>query len=285
MLRISLFLLTNFAVMGVMYFTIWFFKLDNYMGLNINYNHLIIIAFVVGFSGSLISLLTSKWIAKRTMGIYIINPSAPNNEFQEWLINKVGVISHSAGIKTPEVGLYEGGANAFATGAFKNSALVAFSSELINTMTKEELEGVIAHEIGHVTNGDMVTMSLIQGVMNTFVFFISRVLANVAKKFLPESISNILYGILVFVLELVLGVLGSIVVMWFSRKREFRADKFSAEIVGKEKMINALIKLSNNSVSPLPQRMASMGISGNGLMKIFSTHPSLQSRVDYLSNL
>jgi heat shock protein HtpX len=202
-----------------------------------------------------------------------------------WLYQRVAEISHDAGIKTPEFGIYQGAPNAFATGWNKDDALVAVSTGLLDVMSKDEIEGVLAHEIGHVANGDMVTLSLIQGVVNALVIFLARIIGNIIDKavFKNKDGHGVGYYAAVMIAEMVLGVLASIIVMWFSRFREFRADEASAQLVGKHKMIAALKRLQNLSETPaLPNEMAAFGISGKGMMELFSSHPPLEKRIENL---
>jgi heat shock protein HtpX len=240
-MRIVLFLLTNLAVMAVLLLTTKLLGLDRTLGSG--YTSLLGFALVIGMGGSFISLLLSKWMAKRSMGVEILDPDTIRDKEMMWLYQRVSEISHQAGIKTPEVGIYEGAPNAFATGWNRDDALVAVSSGLMQVMNKEEIEGVLAHEIGHVANGDMVTLSLIQGVVNALVIFLARIIGNIIDKAVFKSRDG--YGIgyyaTVFIAEMVLGILASIIVMWFSRFREYRADEASARLVGTHKMVNALI--------------------------------------------
>ncbi len=282
-MRILLFLLTNLAVMAVLLFTTKVLGLDAAMGGN--YGSLLLFALVFGMGGSFISLLLSKWMAKKSMGVHIIDPQNFNNSDERWLYARVEAISQNAGIQTPEVGMYEGAPNAFATGWNKNDALVAVSWGLLQVMSQDEIEGVLAHEIGHVANGDMVTLSLIQGVVNTLVIFLARVVGGIIDKavFKNREGNGIAYYATVFIAEMVLGILASIIVMWFSRFREYRADEASAQLVGTNKMVAALKKLQNLKENPaLPKEMAAFGISGNSFLSLLSSHPPLQSRIDNL---
>ncbi|MBD3823291.1 MAG: protease HtpX [Epsilonproteobacteria bacterium] len=282
-MRIVLFLLTNFAVMALLLLTTKLLGLDQAMGQE--YSSLLVFALIIGMGGSFVSLLLSKWMAKRSMGVEIIDPSNIRDKEIYWLYERVVQISHKAGIKTPEVGIYRGAPNAFATGWNRDDALVAVSSGLLEVMERDEIEGVLAHEIGHVANGDMVTLSLIQGVVNALVIFLARIIGSIVDKaiFKNRDGVGIGYHAMVFIAEMVLGVLASIIVMWFSRYREFRADEASASLVGMHKMVKALQKLqSMKSNPPLPKEMAAFGISGGGFASLFSSHPPLEDRINNL---
>jgi heat shock protein HtpX len=239
-------------------------------------------AMVIGFGGAIISLLISKPMAKWSAGVQVIEqPQSPD---EVWIVNTVRKLADQAGIGMPEVGIFEGEPNAFATGAFKNSALVAVSTGLLQGMTRDEVEAVIGHEIAHISNGDMVTMTLIQGVLNTFVVFLSRVIAYGVDTFLRrgndrDSGPGIAFMVTSFVLDLVLGFLANIIVAWFSRQREFRADAGSAHLLGRNQpMINALARLGGVQTAELPKSMAAMGIAG-GIGQLFSTHPPIEERI------
>jgi heat shock protein HtpX len=244
-------------------------------------------ALVMGFGGAIISLLISKPMAKWTSGVRLIEQ--PQNADEAWIVDTVRKFADKAGIGMPEVGIFDGAPNAFATGAFKNSALVAVSTGLLQGMTREEIEAVIGHEIAHVANGDMVTMTLIQGVMNTFVVFLSRVIGYAIDSFLRKgddrsSGPGIGYMITTFVLDIVLGFAAAIVVAWFSRQREFRADAGAAQLMGrKQPMINALARLGGMTPGELPKSVAAMGIAG-GIGQLFSTHPPIEERIAALQN-
>jgi heat shock protein HtpX len=288
MKRIFLFLATNLAVMVVLGLVTSIFGLGRYMGPNgINYTSLMAYSLVVGFTGSFISLLLSKTMAKWSTGARVI--TQPQNQDEVWIVETVRKFANKAGIGMPDVAIYDGEPNAFATGAFKNSALVAVSTGLLQSMTKEEVEAVIGHEIAHVANGDMVTMTLIQGVMNTFVFFLSRVLATVIdaaiRKGDDRSGPGFAYMAISMVLQIVLGFLASIVVAWFSRQREFRADAGSATLMGQPRSMQAaLMRLGGMTPGELPKNMAAMGIAGD-LGKLFSTHPPMEERIAALQAL
>ena len=283
MKRIALFLLTNVAVVVVLGIVASLLGVNRYLTANgLNLGALLGFAFIMGFGGAIISLLMSKPMAKMSMGVTIIN--APRNADEAWIVETVRAFSEKAGIQMPEVGIYEGEPNAFATGAFKNSALVAVSTGLLQGMTREEVEAVIGHEVAHVANGDMVTMALIQGVMNTFVVFLSRVIGYAVDSFLRRNDENssgpgIGYMITTIVLDIVLGFLAAIIVAWFSRQREFRADAGAAQLMGrKQPMINALRRLGGMRPGAMPPSLQAMGITGN-IGKLFSSHPPIEERV------
>jgi heat shock protein HtpX len=287
MQRIFLFLATNIAVMVVLGIVSSIFGLGNYMGPGgINVGSLMALSLVVGFTGSIISLLLSKFMAKRSTGARVIEQ--PQNADEAWIVETVRKFADKAGIGMPEVAIYDGEPNAFATGAFKNSALVAVSTGLLQNMTKEEVEAVIGHEVAHIANGDMVTMTLIQGVMNTFVFFLSRVLGHFIDSFLrrgSDSGPGIASFVITMVLQVVLGFLASIIVAWFSRYREFKADAGAAGLMGQSRSMQAaLMRLGGMTPGELPKNMAAMGIAG-GLGKLFSTHPPMEERIAALQAL
>ena len=289
MKRILLFVLTNFAVMAVLLITTRILGVDRFLTANgLNMTALAGFSLVIGFGGAIISLLISKPMAKFSTGARVINQ--PQTADEAWIVQTVQNFASKAGIGMPEVAIYEGAPNAFATGAFKNSALVAVSTGLLQNMTKEEVEAVIGHEVAHVANGDMVTMTLIQGVMNTFVVFLSRVIGYAVDSFLRRgSDSNsgpgIGYMVTTIVMDIVLGFLAAIIVAWFSRQREFRADAGAANLMGrKQPMINALARLGGLTPGELPKTMQAMGITG-GLGKLFSTHPPMEERIDALQKL
>ena len=288
MKRIFLFLLTNVAVVVVLGIVASLLGVNRYLTANgLNLGALLGFAFIMGFGGAIISLLMSKPIAKMSMGVRIINQ--PQSADEAWIVETVRRFADTAGINMPEVGIYEGEPNAFATGAFKNSSLVAVSTGLLQGMTREEVEAVIGHEVAHVANGDMVTMALIQGVMNTFVVFLSRVIGYAVDSFLRRNDENssgpgIGYMITTIVLDIVFGFLAAIIVAWFSRQREFRADAGAAQLMGrKQPMINALHRLGGMQPGALPQSMQAMGITGS-LGKLFSSHPPIEERVAALQN-
>ena len=287
MKRILLFLATNVAIVLVLSVSMRLLGVEPYLNANgLNLNSLLIFAAVMGFGGSFISLAISKWMAKKTMGVQVIE--SPNTATEKWLVDTVRRYSDEAGIGMPEVGIFETSeVNAFATGMSKNNSLVAVSSGLLDQMTREEAEAVIGHEVAHIANGDMVTLALIQGVVNTFVMFLSRVIGYFIDKviFKTENGTGPAFFISMIVAELVLGVLASIIVMWFSRKREFRADSGGARLAGRQNMIAALERLNSLHPAPLPDRMAAFGISGggaSGLKRLFLTHPPLSERIQAL---
>jgi len=281
MKRIALFVLTNLAVMVVVGIVTSLLGVGRYTGTNTV--QLMIFSLVVGFSGAIVSLLMSKTAAKWSMGVQVIE--TPRNADEAWLVETVRGFADKAHIGMPEVGIYEGEPNAFATGAFKNSALVAVSTGLLQSMNREEVEAVIGHEIAHVANGDMVTMTLIQGVLNTFVVFLSRVIGYFVDRVLLRNERDgvgIGYYVTTIVLDLVLGVLAAVIVAWFSRQREYRADLGSAQLLGdKRPMINALARLGGLDPGELPQSVKAMGISGrpSGVMALFSSHPPIEDRI------
>ncbi|MGQ9724142.1 MAG: protease HtpX [Tepidimonas sp.] len=283
MKRILLLVLTNIAVMAVLLITTRILGVDRFLTANgLNVTALAIFSLVIGFGGAFISLLMSKPMAKWTTGMVIINQ--PSNADEAWIVETVRRFADKAGIGMPEVGIYEGDPNAFATGAFKNDALVAVSTGLLRNMTREEVEAVIGHEVAHIANGDMVTMTLIQGVLNTFVVFLSRVIGFVVDSFLRRGDSEnsgpgIGYLVTSIVMEILLGFLAAIIVAWFSRQREFRADAGAAALMGrKQPMINALARLGGLEPGALPQGMQALGITG-GIGKLFSTHPPIEERI------
>lgn len=286
MKRIFLFLATNLAIMLVLSVTMRLLGVEPYLNANgLNLGALLVFAGVMGMGGSLISLALSKWMAKKSVGAVVIE--APANPTEFWLLETVRRQAATAGIGMPEVAIFDSpDVNAFATGMNKNNALVAVSSGLLQSMTREEAEAVLGHEVSHVSNGDMVTLALIQGVVNTFVMFLSRVIGHTVDKvvFKTERGTGPAFFITMIAAELVLGILASIIVMWFSRQREFRADHGGATLAGRQNMISALQRLQSVHTAPLPERMAAFGISGgkSGLMRLFMTHPPLEERIDAL---
>jgi len=285
MKRIFYFLVTNLAIVLVLSVTMRLLGVEPFLNANgLNLNSLLIFAAVMGFGGAFISLAISKWSAKKMSGaVTIENPKTPN---EIWLINIVKKQSEAVGIQMPEVAIFNSPVvNAFATGMSRNSSLVAVSSGLLEMMTKDEAEAVIGHEISHIANGDMVTLTLIQGVVNTFVLFFSRVIGYTVDKviFKTRQGTGPAFFITMIISELLLGVLASIVVMWFSRQREYRADFGGGQLAGKQKMIAALQRLKiQYESSTLPKSIAALGISGEqgiGLKELFSTHPSLDDRI------
>ncbi|MCU0958200.1 MAG: protease HtpX [Hydrogenophaga sp.] len=283
MKRIVLFVLTNLAVMAVLLITTRILGVDRFLTANgLNMTALAGFSLIIGFGGAIISLLISKPMAKFSTRARVINQ--PQTADEAWIVQTVQKFADKAGIGMPEVAIYEGAPNAFATGAFKNSALVAVSTGLLQNMTREEVEAVIGHEVAHIANGDMVTMTLIQGVMNTFVVFLSRVIGYAVDAFLRRGDSEssgpgIGYLVTTIVMDIILGFLAAIIVAWFSRQREFRADAGAADLMGrKQPMINALARLGGMTPGELPKTMQAMGIAG-GLGKLFSTHPPIEERI------
>ncbi|MEY3171231.1 MAG: Protease HtpX [Pseudomonadota bacterium] len=285
MKRIFYFLVTNLAIVFVLSITMRLLGVEPFLNANgLNLNSLLIFAAVMGFGGAFISLAISKWSAKQMSGaVTIDNPKTPD---EIWLMNIVKNQSQAVGIQMPEVAIFNSPVvNAFATGMSRNSSLVAVSSGLLEMMTKDEAEAVIGHEISHIANGDMVTLTLIQGVVNTFVLFFSRVIGYTVDKviFKTREGTGPAFFITMIISELLLGVLASIVVMWFSRQREYRADIGGGQLAGKQKMIAALKRLkAQYESSALPKSIAALGISGEqgmGLKELFSTHPSLDDRI------
>ena len=289
MKRIVLFVITNLAVMLVLGLAASLLGVNRFLTPNgLNLGMLLGFAALMGFGGAIISLLMSKPIAKWSTGAQIINAST--DPTHRWIVATVERFAQKAGIGMPEVAIYDGEPNAFATGAFKNSALVAVSTGLLHSMSRDEVEAVIGHEVAHVANGDMITMTLIQGVMNTFVVFLSRVIGYFVDKVVlrnDRSGPGIGYYVTTIVLDILLGVLAAIVVAWFSRHREYRADAGAAALMGrKQPMINALARLGGLEPGELPKSMAAMGISAkpSGLMALFSSHPPIEQRIAALQN-
>ena len=288
MKRIVLFVLTNLAVVVVLGIVASLLGVNRYLtpqGLNLGM--LLAFAAVIGFGGAIISLLISKPVAKWSSGVRVINE--PQNADEAWIVETVKKLATTAKIGMPEVGIFEGAPNAFATGAFKNSSLVAVSTGLLQGMTREEIEAVLGHEIAHIANGDMVTMTLIQGVMNTFVVFLSRVIGYAVDTFLRRGSDNnsgpgIGYYVSTIILDIVLGFAAAIVVAWFSRHREFRADAGAAQLMGrKQPMMNALARLGGMQPGQLPKAVEAMGITGS-MGKLFATHPPIEERIAALQN-
>ena len=289
MFRIALFLGTNIAILLVLSLSMSLFGVTGILndnGVDLDISSLLFISAIIGFAGSFISLLISKWAAKRSMGVILLE--TPKNETEKWLLNTLSDISYKAKIKTPEFGIFESQQlNAFATGSSKNKSLVAISSGLINHMNRDEIEGVIAHEISHISNGDMITMTLIQGIINTFVIFFSRIIGHVVDRvvFKVQRGHGPAYYITSIVVQILLSILANIIVMWFSRKREYEADLSAAKLVGADKMIAALKILAIKSPHVLPDQMAAFGISGKqekSYKSLFSSHPSIESRIESL---
>lgn len=282
MKRIVLFLLTNLAVMLVLGVVTSVLGLNRYLSAyGMNYGSLMVFSLFIGFTGSIISLLMSKQMAKWTTGLELI--TQPRTADEAWIVQTVQRLSERAGIGMPEVGIYEGEPNAFATGAFKNSALVAVSTGLLSGMTRDEVEAVLGHEVAHIANGDMVTMTLIQGVVNTFVIFLSRAIGFAIDNFLNRGEERrgpgAGYMITYLVLEVFLGILASTIVAWYSRQREFRADAGSGDLMGqRQSMIQALRRLGGLQAGELPNGLQSMGITGS-IGKLFATHPPIEERI------
>ena len=286
MKRIFLFVMTNLAVMVVLGIVASLTGANKFMGANgLDLGTLMVFSLIMGFGGAIISLLISKPVAKWSSGVRVIEQ--PQNVDEAWILETVRRFADKAGIGMPEVGIFEGAPNAFATGAFKNSALVAVSTGLLQGMTREEVEAVIGHEVAHIANGDMVTMTLIQGVMNTFVVFISRVVGYFVDKVILKNNNDgpgMGYYITTIVMDIVLGFVAAIIVAWFSRQREYRADSGAADLMGrKQPMINALARLGGMTPGELPKSMAALGIAG-GIGQLFSTHPPIEQRIAALQN-
>ncbi|PRW96214.1 protease HtpX [Pseudomonas fragi] len=291
MMRILLFLATNLAVVLIASITLSLFGFDGFMaanGVDLNLSQLLVFCAVFGFAGSLFSLFISKWMAKMSTSTQVI--TQPRTRHEQWLMQTVEQLSREAGIKMPEVGIFPAyEANAFATGWNKNDALVAVSQGLLERFSPDEVKAVLAHEIGHVANGDMVTLALVQGVVNTFVMFFARIIGNFVDKvvFKNDEGRGIAYYVATIFAELVLGFLASAIVMWFSRKREFRADEAGAQLAGTTAMISALQRLRSEQGLPvhMPDTMAAFGINGGlkqGLARMFMSHPPLEERIDAL---
>lgn len=290
MKRVGLFLMTNLAIIVVLSITLRVLGVERILdeqGVGLDINSLLIFAAVFGFGGSFISLAMSKWTAKRFTGAEVIEQ--PRNANEQWLLQTVQQQAKQAGIGMPEVAIYDApDVNAFATGMSRNNALVAVSTGLLNSMTRDEAEAVLGHEVSHVANGDMVTLALIQGVVNTFVMFLSRVIGHVVDRvvFKVERGHGPAFWITAIIAEIVLGILASIIVMWFSRKREFRADTGGAQLAGRQKMIAALQRLQGTVEQPhLPDQLAAFGVSGRkteGIKRLFMTHPPLEERIEAL---
>lgn len=288
MKRIFLFLVTNLAIVLVLSITLRLLGFESIMdqqGVNLDINSLALFAAVFGFGGSFLSLAISKWSAKRMTGAVVIEQ--PRNSTEQWLVETVRRQAQKAGIGMPEVAIYDAPElNAFATGASRNKALVAVSTGLLRSMSQDEVEAVLAHEVSHVANGDMITLALIQGVVNTFVIFLSRVIGHFVDRVIlkNERGHGIGFWVATIVAELVLGILASIIVMWFSRKREYRADAGGANLAGREKMVSALQALQRQ-MSPenqLPDQLVAFGISstvGQGIKALFTSHPPLEERI------
>ncbi|CAM3734458.1 protease HtpX [Bordetella sputigena] len=290
MKRIVLFVLTNLAVMLVLSATLRILGVDRFLTANgLNINALLVFSLVVGFTGAIISLLMSKPMAKWSTGAHVIDPTAPRNQSEAWLLDTVHQLADRAGIGRPEVAIYEGAPNAFATGAFKNDSLVAVSTGLLESMTEEEVTAVLGHEVSHIANGDMVTLTLIQGVVNTFVVFLARVVGYFIDKavFRNERGVGPGYYITVIVCEILFGILASIIVAWFSRQREYRADAGAAHLLSsRDPMIRALARLGGLEAGELPKTFEASGINGGGAISaLFATHPPIQQRIAALQRV
>jgi len=288
MKRILLFVATNLAIVVVLGVVASLLGVNRFLTANgLNLTALLGFALIMGFGGAFISLLMSKPIAKWSSGVQVIEQ--PRNADEAWIVDTVHRLADKAGIGRPEVGIFEGEPNAFATGAFKNNALVAVSTGLLQGMTRDEVEAVLGHEVAHIANGDMVTMTLIQGVMNTFVVFISRIVGYAVDSFLRKgdqenSGPGIGYYVTTIVMDIVLGFLAAIIVAWFSRQREFRADAGATQLLGrKQPMINALARLGGMVPGELPKSVAALGIAG-GVGQLFATHPPIEERIAALQN-
>jgi len=287
MKRVFLFLVTNIAILAVLFVVLSLLGVTGILDeqrIGIDYYNLLIFAAVLGFGGSFISLALSKWMAKRLTGTRVI--TSPKNELENWLVRTVRQQASRVGIGMPEVGIFDSQApNAFATGMSKNKALVAVSTGLLRSMNQDEVEAVLAHEVSHVANGDMITLTLIQGVVNTFVIFISRIVGHFVDRviFKNEEGHGIGFFVATIVAQIVFGILASTIVMWFSRQREFRADAGGAKLAGTEKMVSALEKLKKGIKEPLPDQMASFGINGKSegfdWKALFMSHPPLDKRI------
>ena len=290
MKRVFLFLLTNLAIMLVLGIVISVLGLGQVLdeqGIDLDLQALLVLSAVVGMTGSVVSLAMSKFMAKRMTNAQVIEVA--HTEQEEWLFKTVQRQAQAAGIGMPEVAIYDApDMNAFATGMFRNSALVAVSTGLLAAMKRDEVEAVLAHEVSHVANGDMITLALIQGVVNTFVFFLSRVVGHVVDRvvFKTERGHGPAYWITAIVAQVVLGILASAIVMWFSRQREFRADAGGANIAGRQKMVGALKRLQQSANQPhLPEQLEAFGISGGmgvGIKRLFMSHPPLEERIEVL---
>jgi heat shock protein HtpX len=286
MKRILLFLATNLAIVVLLGIVLRMLGLESILdaqGVNLDLGKLLAFAAVVGFMGSFVSLAMSKWTAKRMMGVRVI--TQPANSMESWLVNTVQRQAKQAGIGMPEVGVFDSPEpNAFATGARRDASLVAVSTGLLNSMSQQEAEAVLAHEVSHVANGDMVTLALIQGVVNTFVIFLARIIGHTVDRvvFRNEEGHGPAFWVTTIVAELVLGLFATMIVMWFSRQREFRADAGGAKLAGRQSMIGALERLQQRHAGPLPDKMAAFGIAGglgSGLKRLFMTHPPLEERI------
>ncbi|MAM80291.1 MAG: protease HtpX [Gammaproteobacteria bacterium] len=286
MTRLFLFIATNLAIVFLISITFQILGIDGLLmanGVDMNLNALLVMSAVIGFGGSFISLAISKWSAKRSMGVQVI--TSPSNPRENWLIETVKRQADQAGIGMPEVGIFPSNSvNAFATGLSRNNALVAVSSGLLSQMTTEEAEAVLGHEVAHVANGDMITLGLIQGVVNTFVIFLSRIIGFFVDRVILKNERGLGIGYFIssIVAQMILSVFATMIVMWFSRRREFRADEGGADLAGREQMIAALKRLQGDSADDLPAEFAAFGISGGkptGFRALFMSHPPLEERI------
>lgn len=289
--RIFYFLLTNILVLLTISIIFTILPIGNYIGADgtIYYGSLLVFSAVIGFTGSFISLLISRWTAKKMMGVKVIDPNRPENEYERMVVEKVHRLSRAAGLThMPEVGIYYSKeVNAFATGPTKNRSLVAVSSGLLEELDDDAIEGVIAHEVAHIANGDMVTMTLLQGVVNTFVIFLSRIVAYIASQFVREEMAPIVHFIAIIVFQILFSILGSLVVFAYSRHREFHADRGGADLAGRDKMRHALESLraytNRASIGDEDAAIATMKINGKKVASLFSTHPPLEERIRRLT--
>jgi heat shock protein HtpX len=287
--RILLFLLTNLAIMVTLSIVLSLLGVAGYIRPDggINHTALMVFAFVWGMGGAFISLLMSRFIAKKSLGVKLVNGQTGQAEL-DWLYNTVARLAQQANLPMPEVGYYDSPeVNAFATGPSKKKSLVAVSSGLLSNMRREETEGVLAHELAHIQNGDMVTMTLIQGVVNAFVLYLSRVVAGIVRNAVDERYAVMLSFVVTIVLDILLGVLGMMIVAWFSRAREFRADAGAASLAGREKMVAALRRLQTTTrlIENSEPALATLKISSGGMRSLFATHPPLEARIQALESL
>jgi len=290
--RVLLFVATNLAVILVLSVVLRLLGVDRILdesGAGINYEALLVFSAVLGFGGSFISLAMSKWMAKFSTGARVIG--SPSDSTETWLVSTVQRLANQAGIGMPEVAIYDSpDMNAFATGARRDSALVAVSTGLLRGMNKDEVEAVLAHEVSHIANGDMVTLTLVQGVLNTFVIFLSRIVGHIVDRVILKNEQGYGIGYMVAVIasQLLLGILASVIVMWVSRQREFRADAGSARLNGRQPMINALARLDRGQPAQLPESLEAFGISGGrrtGFARLFMSHPPIPERIEALQRL
>jgi heat shock protein HtpX len=286
--RISLFLITNLLVIVLLGIVLRLFGFTGYLdaqGVDLQYSQLLVFAAVFGFGGSFISLFMSKWVAKKATGAQVIE--TPSNDTERWLLQSTGELAKKAGIGMPEVAIFDGAPNAFATGWKRDDALVAVSTGLLRSMDQQECEAVLAHEVAHIANGDMITMTLIQGVVNTFVIFFARIAGHFVDRVILKNERGRSIGgfVATIVAEIVFGLLASVVVMWFSRLREFRADAGAAELTSKDQMIAALRALERGNEAGLPKQIAAFGINGGGgLMSLLRSHPRIEQRIAALQS-